>query len=138
MNVIRNMKVVGLGLIGVVCIVAGCTSTMGNTSLSDPGKVDQIKVGVTSKTDVVQLLGQPYTTTSVNTTNGTEEIWFYMYGQGHVSGASLIPVIGPFVGTTTSSSTTVQITFDSVGIVKTVQKSGANQRGTMVNPMGTR
>lgn len=70
------IKQVTCGLTGLV--LAGCVS-FGTSQLADPAVMDQIKVGETTKAQVVRLLGEPETRIGTTLAGVTYEGWTYRY-----------------------------------------------------------
>lgn len=67
----------------VVCsltslLLAGCVS-FGTSQLADPGVMEQIKVGETTKDQVARLLGEPETRIGTTLTGVNYEGWTYRY-----------------------------------------------------------
>ena len=77
--------------------MAGCASTGNNF---DESKVSQIKKGVTTEAELVQMFGQPQNR-AVNSEGQTTLMWHY--SEGRVKGESFIPYARPFIGGCTSA-----------------------------------
>ncbi len=88
----------------------------------EPNQLAKIQEGKTTKNEVIGLLGAP--AASGKNSDGTSEI-VYMYATSEADGKSYIPFAGPFIGTQTHESETVNITFDRNDVVQkyTVSKS---------------
>ena len=59
-------------------LLTGCVS-IGNSNLADEGKLTQIKVGETTKQQVVALLGEPSSRRSIEQGPPNREWWTYRY-----------------------------------------------------------
>ena len=107
-------------IIGLFVVVSmfGCTQTRGVKV--DSNKLDQIKQGVTTKSEVVSILGTP------NFTNkyGGKEV--YTYKSITISAP---PVSGFFLGMGGhGSSQSATIIFDENGVVESVSSSGGEMK----------
>jgi hypothetical protein len=74
---LNNILIVVLAWIVGSSFIAGCVTTSAS-KISDPSVISRIKIGVTTKAEVRNLLGNPrhVSTSSVNN-NSTTETWFY-------------------------------------------------------------
>ncbi len=77
----------------------------------------QLEPGMT-KSEVTARFGDPL---SVVWSKEGDEIWVYSYSEAQADAATFIPLVGPFVGTTTVDTNTLQIWFDRDGRVETYQ-----------------
>lgn len=84
------LQAVLLVLTGAV-LLSGCTSTTGHGRKFDTTNVKNIKKGVTTKGNILQMLGQPES----KTINSGKESWVYSYQENK---ASYVPFLAPFVG----------------------------------------
>lgn len=111
MNNIRRFVAVA-----VAATLSGCFSMTTGRKFND-NSVKDIHTGKTTRSEVIQMFGQPPNRTS--TGNGNE-IWTYIHHQAksHATAATYIPIVGLFAGggKTTSSmqSLTVQFAGDIV------------------------
>ena len=118
------------------CLLAGCVST-GNANIADPKKVNQIKVGTTTKTEVLQLFGPPGSTLKGIGEDKTKEfeIWNYIYISHESNPISFVPLVGTAMYLSgergTHKSNNLAVTFDQQGIVRGV---GYGQGGASVTP----
>lgn len=111
------MKKLGF-IVLVVLLLAGC-ATVGNKQITNDELVSKIKIGITTKAEVKQTLGEP---TKVTFTDNNEEIWDYIYARSQMRAASLIPVVGIFAGGADINNQTLTIRFNKDGLVKELGK----------------
>lgn len=86
--------------------LSGCMS-MGTKV--DQDQLSQFVKGRTTYAEVVQQLGEP-TQNTINS-DGTRTIT-YTYSHSQVKASSFIPIVGAFLGGSTSEDTTVTLNFD--------------------------
>lgn len=98
----------------VAALISGC-ATVGNLAIQDKTKVEQIKVGATTKGQVQELIGPP---TVVNF--GTEglETWTYLVTTAKLNPAAMVPVVGLFANRHETESTSLVLMFSDSGVVK--------------------
>jgi outer membrane protein assembly factor BamE (lipoprotein component of BamABCDE complex) len=101
-----------LTLIFLVAWLAGCVSTGRKI---DQAAADSIKKGVTTRQDVVNMLGSPELIT--RNSNG-DTIFVYSYTRATAKPATFIPYIGPFVGGANVQQQSTRVTFGPDGVVK--------------------
>jgi outer membrane protein assembly factor BamE (lipoprotein component of BamABCDE complex) len=95
-----------------ICVLlAGCASA--GTKV-DPSAAAKIQKGITTKVEVIALLGQPMTDTLDS--NG-KEMMFWSYAQTQIKGTTFIPVVGLFSGGSSTNMTSFQVILDSNKIV---------------------
>ncbi|WP_372997442.1 outer membrane protein assembly factor BamE [Marinobacter sp.] len=96
-------------------VMTGCASVgtqVGNESVA------QIKEGETTRSEVIQMLGQPNGTIQGSALSGESVTGItYSYSKTQVDAANFIPVVGLFVGGTSSENTMLQVYFDKDGVV---------------------
>ena len=109
------MRIFSIAVLSAV--LAGCVSV--GTKV-DPSVVSSFKPGVTTLVDAERQLGQPNNTTTLP--DGSIII-VYAYTHAQASGSSYIPLVGPFVGHSDSSTTTATLTFDHNGKFKNASTS---------------
>lgn len=114
------MKVIFMIL--ATMILAGCM-TMG--SQVGANKLAQLHTGTTTEAQAQMTLGAPNQKT-INS-DGTVT-WSYLYAHAKVSGATFIPIVGAFIGHTTSDYTKTDLIFDRAGILASI----AQTNGTIV------
>jgi outer membrane protein assembly factor BamE (lipoprotein component of BamABCDE complex) len=91
------MKTIVLAIL--VLGVVGCAMKMGTREITDEAKFAQIKVGETTKAQLVALFGKPDAVTQTTSSErGDEEIWQYLYIRSVVKPETFIPFAGIFVG----------------------------------------
>lgn len=105
----RRLLCTGLAL----AALCGCVSV--GTKV-DPSVVSTFKPGITTLANVEHQLGQPNNTTTLP--DGSTII-VYAYTHAQASGSSYVPLIGPLVGHSDSTTATATLTFDSAGKFKT-------------------
>ncbi len=135
-------------LVGIMLLISGCVSS-GNPSVRDEAATGQIKVGVTTKEDVLQLLGKPNSVgkwsgsltavTGLPATspalplalNSNYEVWSYSHISIETDAVTFIPIVGLFAGGATSSVSSLTIYFDDKGVVQFVQSNQSEGRSGM-------
>lgn len=90
-------------------MLSGCVSV--GTKV-DVAQLDRFQSGVTTLAEVEAKLGPPNQT--YRNSDGTTMI-VYAYVHGSPSASSFIPYIGPFVGKTTATNSSVILNFDTDG-----------------------
>lgn len=103
-------------------ILAGCM-TMGAQVGAD--KLVQLHTGTTTEAQAQTILGAPNQKTS--NSDGTVT-WSYLYAHAKVSGSTFIPLVGAFIGHTTSDYTKTDLIFDRAGVLASI----AQTNGTIV------
>ena len=84
-------------------LLSGCTTGSYGT-MAETSRISQIKVGVTDKTTVEQLLGTPMNRAA---SPGGDEMWMYSATQGNGG----VPVVSSVVGGASAQSQAIQINF---------------------------
>ncbi len=135
------MKCILSFIIPFFLILSGCVSG-GNPSILDQTAVGQIKEGVTTKDEVMKLLGKP---NSVGRGSGTfpgmvpalpavplkYEVWTYQHVSVETDAATFIPIVGLVAGGATSHVNSLTLYFDENGIVKYIQSHEAESKSGM-------
>ena len=100
-------------LLLTVLLITSCGTTMGKRI--DNTKISEIKKGITTKTEITNLLGQPE-----NITNRSDGTTYFIYSFGSVKHSALtyVPVVGLFAHKTAVETENLMITFDDNNIVK--------------------
>lgn len=115
-------------ILAAACLFGcGPVMTSGTPAIKNENMMCQIRPGVTDKAMVYQLLGAPMS--SHNLQSG--EIWIYHYREVNRK-FKLIGWGGLFDSTIDSQSTSISITFDNRGIVKSI--SGRPQQTVKPQP----
>lgn len=100
-------------LVALAFGAAGCATSYG-TPVSQ-SKFGQIREGVSTKADVIRLLGQP---TASNINSDGSEVLHYLSGKQGVDAAFFIPIVGPLVGEQRSKRQHIQILVNKKGVVE--------------------
>jgi outer membrane protein assembly factor BamE (lipoprotein component of BamABCDE complex) len=103
-------------------LMAGCES--GNKRIVDNAFTEQIKIGQTTKAEVIKILGKPEVT-SKNSSNGEiHEIWCYTYNKDKVTfpDVATFGIVGALIPQHSDIYSFV-ITFSEDGIVQNITKS---------------
>ena len=111
-------------LIILSALLIGC-ATMGTKI--DENKLTQIKEGVTTKKEVIALLGPPFT---VSLTSEGKTLMTYSYTKATAKGSSFIPIVGLFAGGSNVYMQTVQVL---IGKDEKVEKYISNNSKDSVN-----
>jgi outer membrane protein assembly factor BamE (lipoprotein component of BamABCDE complex) len=108
-------------------LLCGCAS-VGHKL--DESKIDQIKKGVTTRDQVVQLVGSP----DQITRDGFGRVTFqYIYSRATTKASTFIPIVGAFAGGANVQSQMLMVTFDTNNVVSDLFSSyGANEVNTGV------
>jgi len=93
-------------------VMVGCASTGHKI---DQSAVGRIQNGVTTKAEVISLIGSPEMITKKG--NG-DEVFVYHYTRSSVKPATFIPYIGAFIGGADTQHQMTNVTFGPNGIVK--------------------
>jgi outer membrane protein assembly factor BamE (lipoprotein component of BamABCDE complex) len=114
-------------IIGMAVVICGCASVGRKL---DESKVDQIKQGVTTRDQVIQLVGSP----DQLTRDGAGNITFqYIYAHAQAKGSSFIPIYGAFAGGANVQNQFLTVTFTNNVVSSLVSTYGANEVNTGVN-----
>jgi len=110
--------------------LTGCATTVGN-DFSDE-QVDQIVIGETSKSEVIQILGEPAMrgdSTYAENANveGYDSYFSFVFSESQMSAQSFIPFVNLFFGSADTSTKTLTIHFDSDDIVANTSTSQGSQ-----------
>lgn len=82
--------------VGCMCLfLAGCVS-IGNSDLASNQTMAQIKVGETTKSQVMNLLGEPESQRTIETGGATREWWSYSHSSAMVNVLDYIFLYGFF------------------------------------------
>lgn len=106
--------------LSVLCVVAatGCTSMdVGNARVAEETQstVDQkIKIGKTTKADVLQEYGNPSGTSGGGSSG---ETWTYNLQKMKTDPKNYIPLVGIFVAKNTLTNKMLTVTFNKAGVV---------------------
>ena len=93
----------------------------------DQSKVDLIKQDVTTRQEVLKLIGSPENITKDGSGNTT---FLYQYFHASAKGANFVPVVNLFAGGVNTKSQSVMIQFGSDDVVKSITSSmGASEVG---------
>ncbi len=114
----------------LVCLPAALLQAC--VSVGNPAAVDEVLVSRlqplrSTKQDMVRSMGQPtypeITTGPALATGKIVEVWTYDYTHVDISPLTLIPLVGPFLGSSTVTSGSVVARFDATGIVQNVSRA---------------
>jgi outer membrane protein assembly factor BamE (lipoprotein component of BamABCDE complex) len=90
----------------------------------------QIQIGISTQDDVRKVLGEPMSVSRSTGSEGTPEIWVYplsKYASDPNTGVPPIGVVGAPISRGRRKTTEVQIRFDEMGIVRSVEERRALQ-----------
>jgi hypothetical protein len=96
-------------LVLAACLLTGCAAVGVRVTES---QMDQFKPGIATEGDVTAAFGSP--TMRMRLADGSTAI-YYTYAESRVRPATFIPFIGPLVGGSDSTSTSVSLRFDKNG-----------------------
>ena len=102
-------------------LLVGC-ATSGNPAVKDETITSQIKIGISTKEDVRELLGKPTVSMKNAGPSGVlMETWSYGYSRHETNPLIYVPIVGLFVlaggGTGEMETATFTVTFDPQGLV---------------------
>lgn len=121
------MKKIGICVLALLFMV-GC-STMGNKQITNDDIVSQIKIGISTKSDVKQKVGEP---SKVTFTDNGEEVWDYVYIRGQMRPATVVPIVGLFAGGSDTKMQSLTIRFNKEGKVSAVGRGKMSGGGGSV------
>ena len=119
-------------LLVVMLAITGCFSH-GNASLKNDAAVEQIKIGESTKADVLRLIGKPTLTYTSEISPGVRiELWSYSHMQAESSPLLFIPIVGLF---TAASGHGVDVdvrgfsvSFSPDGVVRSITRSSSSNK----------
>jgi outer membrane protein assembly factor BamE (lipoprotein component of BamABCDE complex) len=116
----------------VTMALTGCFSH-GNASLKNDAAVEQIKIGESTKADVLRLLGKPSSTYTSEVSPGVRiELWSYTHMQAESSPLLFVPIVGLFAaasGNAVDVNVRVfSVSFSPDGVVRSITRSSSSNR----------
>jgi outer membrane protein assembly factor BamE (lipoprotein component of BamABCDE complex) len=104
-------------------LLAGCVST-GNSDLANDQTIAQIKVGETTKQQVVGLLGDPAAQRTIEMGGWTREWWSYSYSSSTINPLDYLLLYGFFFNGIGLYDTRydVGVFFDQRGVVSSISR----------------
>lgn len=136
-------KLRGALLVASVAVtLSGCVSS-GNASVTDETLTSQIRVNVSTKEDVRQLLGQPNSTSKhseslaiipglpASSASTLVESWNYTHIAIEVDRATFLPIVGFFVVGATSNLSSFTVVFDDKGVVRHLSSTQSTEQSGM-------
>ncbi len=109
-----KLPICSLLLLTLAVVLTGCASSGHEL---DQNKVSQIKKGVTTKTQVLELVGKPE---EVAINDAGESTWTYRYTHTSAQAQNFIPIVGAFDSGYDTQVQTTTVTFTTDGIVKSM------------------
>jgi len=113
-------------IIFLALTLTACVSAEGNKQIGNDELISKIEKGVTTKTEVTEMFGDP---TRIEFIANDEEIWYYEYTRSEIRGTSFIPYVGLFAGGADTQQNSLVINFDRRGVVKRFGKGGSTGGG---------
>ncbi|MBQ0746055.1 MAG: hypothetical protein KBT73_05825 [Marinobacter sp.] len=101
-------------LIIVLALITGCAHQNGVQVSRD--EANKIIIGKTSKSEVIELLGQP-NGSMLGASEGSTESFWYNGAEAKANPALYIPIVGMFFGGIDSKGSSLIISFDEKGVV---------------------
>lgn len=104
---------------------------MGNSSVANESNStveEKIKIGKTTKDDVIALYGRP---SSTSTGASSSEVWTYMFTSGKADAKNFIPLVGIFIAKNDYASNILTVTFRKDGVVSDYRFSSSNSSSQM-------
>ena len=99
----------------------------------DQAKVSEIKTGVTTRAQVIQLIGSP---DQITDANGTV-MFMYMYVHSSATASTYIPIVGAFAGGANTQNEMVMVSFTNDVVSALTSSYGGNEMGTGANAAST-
>ena len=127
-GIYRYRILVVITALGLGIALLGCATT-GSKRIINDNILAQIKRAESTRADVKALIGEPF---KVTFTDNDEEVWDYQYVRTKPKTSSFLPVLGPWVGGSSSQIHTLTIRFTSEGIVKEIGRGKTTSRGGSV------
>ena len=104
------------GLLG--CASTSLNESYGNDKLTQEN-IEKIKIGATTREEVLSLFGQPYSKTK----NNFMDMWIYSHTKSKTTSAPFFSLAGPTID---MQSKSVVFSFDEKGIVKDISSTEIN------------
>jgi len=105
----------------LLIVITGCASSGRRI---DPNAVSQIQRGVTTRPEVLRLLGSPESMTTLG--DGTTQM-LYHYVRATTKGTTFIPIAGAFVGGSNVEQQMVIVLIGPDGLVREVSTTASAQ-----------
>ena len=115
-------------IVSISVLSTSCAITHGDKRVSDPKITSQIKVGISTKQNVRDLIGEPSGVQFSEVHEG-EETWIYQYFSSTTRGTSFVPIVGNVIGGSDEKMSSYTVRFDKNGVVK--QAAGGTTTGGM-------
>lgn len=107
----------------LLALLQACVS-VGNPSAVDERAVSQLRPLRDRTQDVARTLGAPThpeaPASRLRATETVVEVWTYDYTHVHISPLTLVPLFGPFLGSSPVTSGSAVVRFDADGVVQAV------------------
>jgi outer membrane protein assembly factor BamE (lipoprotein component of BamABCDE complex) len=109
-----------IAILFCAALLCGCVS-MGRKI--DQAKVAEIKTGVTTRAQVIQLIGSP---DQITDANGTV-MFMYMYIHSSATASTYIPIVGAFAGGANTQNEMVMVSFTNDVVSALTSSYGGNE-----------
>lgn len=114
----KNIKTMLTVVLVLTSSLTACSNHSGNVRATDQTIIQKIKVGKTSKDDVVSLLGN---TTNIMREATGKDTWIYQYSQTDLGARAFIPFVNLMGESPVNTKlSTLTIEFNQDGIVDSV------------------
>lgn len=112
-------------LVLTAALLQSCSS-VGNPSAVDEGTLSRLEPLRSTQQDVLSRMGEPThpdsTTARVGTAEQVVQVWTYDFTHVDISPLTLIPVFGPFLGSSPVTTGSVAARFDQHGVLQHVAR----------------
>ena len=112
-------SILALCTLGLAAFLTGCVHAHGTKAAADTEARSKVIKGVTTKSEVHQLLGKP---TGITDMGEKGEMWTYTYSKTQARATNFIPIVGSLAGGADTETHSVSIKFDLQGVVQTISE----------------
>jgi outer membrane protein assembly factor BamE (lipoprotein component of BamABCDE complex) len=93
----------------------GCVAAQGNKEISNPAKISQLHLGVSTKDDARKLFGPP---TRTELRDSGSVVWDYEYARIQQRATNYLPLVGDIAGGVDKQTSTLSLLFDQGGVLR--------------------
>jgi outer membrane protein assembly factor BamE (lipoprotein component of BamABCDE complex) len=108
-----------LPIVASAFLLSACMS-VGNSQVRDSSNLSSVREGVTTQQQIIQIFGQPQSV--VQKSDGTLQ-WHYHHTDVEMSSSMFIPILGPFIGNSSTDMQMLVFNFNRNGTVRSYEST---------------